>query len=465
MMKSGRKGISYIECKGGIYHFLEEKSQIPEKYKTYEYIDLSACDSMDDLLSAVLDNELNEMVLAGQHGADTLLQQLSRKLADADKELTVTIILEEEQQSRKESGEEALAGLTALITGNYADADHYQKPKQVFLEDSKLLERLEVCDQMDLNGEIFLPLSKYNETSYAKWKEQYYNHIYFIGENKLWLDGCEQSVPLAYGSFASFASCSAWKQESGYKSINYIELEKKEDYEKLILELQYFTETGKIRNPYFYLKNECRWSERCNLPFQRRMQIHSEQSVSICEPSQKFKWEPDSYRQYEDRQKAMEQAKQERGCKHCSVAMWCTKCSGLSTDGTKLFCNTMQNHMEMIDFIQIKNVYMELGQFDIKCSLEDVSFSCYGHTILLPPDMTGKKLLTHQQYLCKVQEMYYCLSAIKKTVTELEEQEAFVMELILKGYSFLEGEQAFSKVYKNKDFSCLWEKTDKLLQR
>lgn len=452
------KGITILEIINGRYCFQEQAEQMPEEFETYEYIDLSSCDNMEELLAAIMESNVSEMVLVGDKEAETLFRVLIDRLHSIDENVTVRVQLRARTQNLGSCAKEAEKAVYAMVTGNYSKSEDYQKTKQLFVPKISFLEQEELCNDMDLNSEIFLPLSEYDEKKYLNLKSRYYNHIHFVGEERIYLDGKEQQSPLLRTHYAE------WSKKEDVSQNYYIELESKEDYEKLYSDLDYLRSTGKVRNYHFHFANECRWTRECKLPVQRRYVLKTQKAAFICNPIQSFTLGGDSYKQYEDRVKVMERTIEKHQCEHCAVKAWCSSCSGLTKEAEKYFCSTMQNHLEVIDFIQIKNVLLKLEKKEHPFSLEEIVFASFGHTLLLPEGMTGKKPITHNKYLFGANGTYYYWDYEKECVCEISKEYGFVMEAVLKGYDYEQTRKAFQTSFALEGFETAWGKVCKVMK-
>lgn len=458
MISNGIKGISILQNNNGRYCFGEQSEQIPEEFETYDYINLSSCDSMEELLAAIMEANVNELVLIGDKEAETLFEVLIHRLRSVDENVTVRVQLRAGEQNSDSYTKEAEKAVYAMMTGNYSKSEDYQKAKHLFVSDINFLNKNELCNDMDLNSEIFLPLSEYDEKTYQSLKSRYYNHIHFVGEDRIYLDGRERQIPLLQAHYAE------WSEKKDTEKNYYIELESKEDYEKLYSDLDYLRNTGKVRNYHFHLINECRWTRQCNLSAQRRYVLQTEKTASICNPIQSFSFGGDSYKQYEEREKVLNCTVEKRQCEHCAVKAWCSSCSGLTKEAEKHFCSTMQNHLEVIDFIQIKNVLLKLEKMEHQFSLEEIAFASFGHTLLVPKAMTGKKPITHNKYLFEANGAYYYFDYEEECVCEITKEHAVVMEAVLKGYEYEQTREAFQTSFALEGFETAWEKVSKMMQ-
>ena len=124
----------------------------------------------------------------------------------------------------------------------------------------------------------------------------------------------------------------------------------------------------------------------------------------------------------------------------------------------------MQNHLEVIDFIQIKNVLLKLEKMEHQFSLEEIAFASFGHTLLVPKAMTGKKPITHNKYLFEANGAYYYFDYEEECVCEITKEHAVVMEAVLKGFDYEQTREAFQNSFALEGFETAWEKVSKMMQ-
>ena len=202
----------------------------------------------------------------------------------------------------------------------------------------------------------------------------------------------------------------------------------------------------------YYLLDECRWTGQCTLQYQRRGKGITDKTVEVCQTDHIYDFTQDPYWQFEKWKQVKEQAETKRNCKHCAVQAWCSKCSGLQDDHVTEFCDFMQNHMEILDYIRIKNVILAM-ELD---GVEELSFAHYNHALVLPEHVKGKKPLTHWVLLARSKEDYFAIRLQDRRKEKISQEQAFVLEAVLKGYHEKAVKELFHENCQEGNFERAW---------
>ncbi|WP_234123007.1 hypothetical protein [Clostridium hydrogenum] len=508
------KGFIYIEYLNGIYIFNNNTDNVlnaNDISKEYRVLDLSSCNCLDDIVFCISDADLDVLLFYCNKDNIVLINELCKKIFESEVNIQLIWMIPEVESKYlypinnkvaivvrnlydiSNNNNETIQNITfeklisafvdveagvneteikkymsdslcLMLTGKYPNSYVFSKSKHIFVHNAEIMDKLELTQYMDINSIIFIPNSEVDSSKYREWKKRYYNHINTISKNYMDIDGKKQKIQFGFSKYSDFF------KERSKKITQYLKLEDKDDFDSLLQDTAHFAQTGIIRDHQFYLLNECRWANRCSLLYQMRLFLYEDGTISPCGGKSECGYciDDDEYTQFTGRQKIIEQTQVARECKNCAASRWCTKCSfPPESIKSKEYCKMIIEHPEIPDFINIKNILLMLEKYtklDSKMKFNEMIFSNYKYSLLLPGNISAKKPISQNIFLFQYDNKYYYLNPLKGRVLKIGFYLAFVLEAIQKGYGYDETRNFFVDKWSEEccetNFQNAWDKVN-----
>ncbi|MBU3089196.1 hypothetical protein KPL42_11930 [Clostridium gasigenes] len=389
----------------------------------------------DDLVNSLTDeNKLSEKELKGQKGQKN---NVGNVLVNSQSDL---------------QGEEAFQtmsnGYIAYTTGIYPESAVGLFSKHIGytnIEDNKYITFL--GEYLNVNSAIIELCNSYSlETYKNRIDKSLENNIFIphyhqkvIEDNftRIYVDNSSQYINTIECDYTKFYKLEQ-KDEVDSSVLYTLSINCMEDLESFLKDVELFESEGLIRYPNFILKDECRWQMKCNLKYLPRMDVTSEGEIKPCLGSEKILGTiNDSY--YVNIRKAAKSIDKEylqRECKECNIKNICSKCSMLPDFlDRESYCDFRKKNPMIVDFLNKKNMYYYLYKFSGTINIHNVGeirFSNVSYSILFPNNKEYSYDITKNIYLMFFNNKHLLFNYVQKSLYEIDEYLAFILEGYLK---------------------------------
>lgn len=229
-------------------------------------------------------------------------------------------------------------------------------------------------------------------------------------------------------------------------SDSYLRIESAEDVESLIKDVNYFKETGTIKNYVVNnkIENECRWTSNgaCRLKSLIRFNIKEEGEIVPCSGCScsigniKDGYNASVRKVY----KHMDKAYITRECSGCKVNDRCSKCSMVLDDMKDInYCSVRRNNPELAEFFIKRNIlsYLISSTNTFKnMDTKNIKFSTQHASHVFPGGRSAESESLLQPYICLtlIGESPILIDLTNGNLNKISRELAFVIEGLIKGF-------------------------------
>lgn len=341
-------------------------------------------------------------------------------------------------------------GFNLMFTGKYPNDFCVSRAQHILVENQKILDEIDIDNLMDVNSAVFVE-TKDSEKLKAKYKDSYI-HFHTINENEISFDFSKEKEFINIIGYKEFSELLPGID----KKVNRIEMKTYEDFFAFKNKVLQFKINGTIDNPFFILRNECRWSNRCTLSYGKRFKIDNLGEINPCFDGKDtlchINW--DSYKKNVEISKRIQLCNIKRNCRGCVSKDFCTKCSLLPEWlEEKEYCDFMKANCCISEFFNCKNLLMLLVQYSKifqNINYADVIFSHSMKAFALPEKYFRGRVDDSNNYLFMFQGDFYCFNPLNNKMLKVQKGSVLIIEAIKQGYSEVEIGEIISEVYGSK---------------
>lgn len=341
-------------------------------------------------------------------------------------------------------------GYFAYITGNYPEEVLGQYTKHIgfdFDEDHACMKDL--GEYMNVNSAVIRSVSCFSGDAYNKIMsptskyEPFVSHYHQKYEEKgctrIRFDNSDVVLNTAEMGYAEFSLLG--RRDAIDRSLLYVlSILSREDLNAMLEDVRDYTEKGVISYPNFIVKDECRWSLKCNLKYLPRMNVRGNGGIQPCHTCSRTTGSvADPYfTTVRSLTKDIDKTYLSRSCKECPQCATCSKCAMCPDFLTaEEYCSVRRDHPLIWDFLDKKNVLRHLCAYTTalrEVSTGAIKMSNPGYTVLYPSQVTQAQTADPERivYLFYIDSTPLLFSHIKNAIFQIEPQLAFILEGYIK---------------------------------
>ena len=356
-------------------------------------------------------------------------------------------------------------GYIAYITGIYPDAAVGFYSKHVGYNysfgDSKTLL---LNGYLNINSALIAETETYNPIAYqdfietAQGTESFISHYHQICAesegHRIFFDDSKQYLETIEMNYAQFYALNETRQLQP-DFLYVLDIVNMEDISCFLSDVQNYSGKGILPFPHFFLKDECRWTGKCNLRYLPRLSVTENGSFQPClSCSNTLGSLEDSY--YSSIRNAARHIDREyvsRDCKDCAVKTICSRCSMLPGFLTnEAYCKLRKEYILISDFLDKKNACQYLLRYTETMKNVNnyhIHVSNHGYSHIFPNAREKTTYdLSKNIYLFFNNNMPLLFDHTRNTLLEIDEILAFIIEGYAKNFLAEEIAHHFANLYK-----------------